>query len=95
MKKYLAIGHWAGNENITSVACEGTSIKNFRETLGGNSFVPWVIVTETKLDVLKKATEMTLFDEVKKLTTNYRVWNEVCDYIEQCLDIMEEKMAQV
>lgn len=93
MKRYLAIGHWTDNKNMVSIACTGTSIKNFRETLAGNCFVPYAIVTETKLEVLRTVSDMDLFDEVKKLTTNYRVWNDLCDYIEQCLDIMEEKMA--
>lgn len=25
------------------------------------------------------------------MTSNYRVWNDVADYIEQCCDIMQEK----
>lgn len=35
-----------------------------------------------------------LFNEVKKMTTNYRRWDDITEYIEQCFDIMEEKMAR-
>jgi len=38
---------------------------------------------------------MELFYIVKKLTSNYRKWNEVCEYINQCWEIMEEKLARV
>lgn len=94
MKKYLAIGHWDNNKNITSVAMECSTIKNFKDNLSGNGFIPYVIISEKKMEVLKTADCFNLFDEVKKLTGNYRKWNEICEYIEQCFDIMEEKMAR-
>lgn len=93
MKKYIAIGHWSGSENMTSVAMSTTSMKNFRDNLGGNAFIPYVIITEKKMEVLKNTDHFELWDEVKHLTTNYRKWNDICDYLEQCLDIMEKKMA--
>lgn len=93
MKKYLAIGHWYDSENIVSVAMETTSIKNFRDNLGGNGFIPFVIISEKKMEILKNIDSFDLFDEVKKMTGNYRKWNDICDYIEQCFDIMEEKLA--
>lgn len=94
MKKFIAIGHFDDSENMTSVAMCANNMKNFRQDLGGNGFIPWVIISEKKLEVLKNADCMALFDEVKKLTTNYRKWNDICEYIEQCLDIMEEKLAR-
>lgn len=36
---------------------------------------------------------MDLYDQVKKMTTNYRRWNDVVEYIEQCYDIMEDRMC--
>jgi len=93
MKKYLAIGHFADSNNMTSVAMECSSLKNFRDNLGGNAFIPWVVISEKKMDVLRTIDSFDLFDEVKKMTSNYRRWNDICDYIEQCFDIMEDKMA--
>jgi len=95
MKKYLAIGHFDDSENMTSVAMECTTMKSFRENLGGNGFIPYVVISEKKMEILKNTDSFNLFDEVKKLTTNYRVWNDICEYIEQCFDIMEEKLARV
>lgn len=94
MKKYLAIGHFKGNENITSVSMETTTKKSFQSNLQGNEFVAYVIISEKKFETLKKIDPcgMELFQEVKKMTTNYRKWEDVTDYIAQCFDIMEERM---
>lgn len=92
MKKYLAIGHFDDSKNMVSVAMKATSNKSFRETLSGNGFIPYVVISEKKMEVLKNVNSFDLFDEVKKMTSNYRRWNDICDYIEQCFDIMEEKM---
>lgn len=93
MKKYAAIGHFKGSENMVSVAMKSTTIKSFRENLYGNEFIPFCIISEKKFEVLKNADCMDLFEEVKKMTTNYRKWNDICEYIEQCSDIMEERLA--
>ena len=92
MKKYLAIGHFDDSKNMTSVAMASMSNKSFREDLAGNGFVPYVVISDKKMEVLKNTDSFDLFDEVKKMTSNYRRWNDICDYIEQCFDIMEEKM---
>lgn len=92
MKKYIAIGHWNDNKNMTSVAMKCNTNKNFRENLAGNGFIPYVVISEKKMEILKNTNDFDLFDEVKKMTSNYRIWNNICEYIEQCFDIMEEKM---
>lgn len=93
MKKYIAIGHFDDSQNMTSVAMSTTSNKNFREDCGGNGFIPWVVISEKKMEILRNVDSFELFNEVKKLTSNYRRWNDICEYIEQCFDIMEEKLA--
>lgn len=97
MKVYVAIGHFKDNENITSVALQQNTKKDFMIDLYGNEFVPYVVLTESmieKLRALIAADEcFGVYEQVKKLTTNYRVWNEVTDYIEQCFDILEDKLA--
>lgn len=90
MKKYIAIGHWTENENMTSVANTAMTMKNFRDDLGGNNFVPYVVISEKKFEKLLNGADV--WEEVKKLTSNYRKWNDITEYIAQCLDIMEEKM---
>lgn len=94
MKKYLAIGHFEDSENMTSVAMSNRDMKNFKSDLGGNGFIAWAIITEKRMETLRNLDEFELFYEVKKMTSNYRRWNDICDYIEQCFDIMEEKMAR-
>ncbi len=33
-----------------------------------------------------------IYEQVKKMTTNYRVWNDVADYLTECLDIITDKV---
>ncbi len=91
MKKYIAIGHWGENKNITSVANSSTTLKNFRDDLGGNDFIPWMILTEKSFFQIMNGADV--WQMVTKKVANYRKWNEVTEYIEQCLDIMEERMT--
>ena len=95
MKKYLAIGHFKESKNITSVAMECTTKKSFYESLLGNEFVPYAIITPKKMKTLESKLNdpfFGLWDEVKKLNSNYRTWDVLRDYIEQCFDIMKEKI---
>ena len=96
MKKYIAIGHFKGNDNMTSVAMKDVSRKSFEENLRGNEFVAWAVIGERKMNALRANIDdcFGLWDEVKKLTGNYRRWNDLLDYIEQCFDIIEEKVER-
>lgn len=94
MRKYLAIGHFKENKNITCVAMKSTTKKNFQQDLIGNGFVAFVVITEKRFESLKMLDRFDLFYEIKKMTSNYRVWNDVSDYIDQCLDIMEERLQK-
>ena len=93
MKKYLAIGHFKGSENMVSIAEQTNSVKAFRDDLRGNGFVPYMIITESKMNILKSANTESVFEEVKKSVSNYRVWLDVTDYIAQCFEIIEAKFA--
>lgn len=94
MKKYISIGHWKDNKNTTSVASTARTKEDFRETLGGNEFIPYVILTENRFNKVIELDTFDLFNEVKKMTSNYRKWDEVTEYINQCWDIMEEKLQR-
>lgn len=92
MNAYLAIGHFKNNENVTCIAMQQTTKKDFMRDCYGNEFVPWVVITEKTFERLSKCDdELAAWEIVKKLTSNYRVWNDVADYIEQCFDLMTEK----
>lgn len=94
MKTYSAIGHFKGNKNITSVVMRCANKKEFMKNLYGNSFVAYVVLTEEMVEKLSDKDGMEIYIQVKKLTTNYRVWNDVTDYIEQCLDIIKDRMKK-
>lgn len=89
MKKYLAIGHWIENTNITCVACKEGTKEAFRSTCHRNGFVPYVILTEKMLEKLQGMNcRHDVFEQVTKMTHNYRKWSDITDYIIQCMDII-------
>lgn len=93
MKTYVAIGHFKDSENITCVAMTQTSKKAFVVDCYGNAFVPYVVLTEKTLGKIQAcADSMDIWEQVKKMTTNYRVWDTVADYLDECFDIIEEKV---
>ena len=52
-----------------------------------------MVITEKTFERLsKRDDELAAWEIVKKLTSNYRVWNDVADYIEQCFDLMTEQL---
>lgn len=90
MNVYAAIGHFKGNENITCVALTQTTKKAFMNDCYGNEFVPYVVLTEKMLNKIQSCTD--IYEQVKKMTTNYRVWNNVADYLTECLNIIADKV---
>ena len=93
MKKYIAVGHFKGNDNLTSVAIQHKNLRAFRDDLIGNEFVAYAVMTEERFRRLDGLDTWTAWEEIKKMTPNYRKWNDVADYIGQCYDIMEERLA--
>ena len=95
MKKYVAIGHWYNNNNTTCFVGEADSIAEFRTDLKCNGFRVYVVLSDRKLAECKNANEFEIFEIIKKLTTNYRKWNEVVDYVEQCMGTIEYKFSRI
>lgn len=99
MNKYIAIGHYKKNTgleaNTRSVVMENNTLKEFQHDLRGNGFVAYVTFTEKHWNKLKDLDDaFDLFEAIKKLTANYRVWDEVTDYIAQCKDIIENRLTE-
>lgn len=95
MKKFVAVGHWAVNKNTTSVAEQGRTKADFAEMLKFNGFVAYSIISEEVFRSMKEMDCFAIYDAVKAVTPNYRKYNEVTDYIEQCYDIMETRLEEV
>ncbi len=85
---YAAIGHFKGSENMTCVASTNATKKAFQDDLRGNEFVAYAVLTEWMFGRLMSLKDFELYEQVKKLTSNYRKWNDLTDYIEQCSDII-------
>lgn len=93
MNTYLAIGHFKGSKNTTCIAMQQATKKDFMRDCYGNEFVPYVVITEkTFMRISSCDDDLAVWEIVKKLTSNYRVWNAVADYIDQCLGLMTEKL---
>ena len=89
---YAAIGHFKGSENTTCVASTNVTMRAFQHDLRGNEFVAYAVLTERLLDKLMSSEGFELYKQVQKLTSNYRRWDDLMDYIEQCSDIIADKM---
>lgn len=95
MNAYITIGHFKDSKNITTVALMQRTKKAFMRDCYGNDFVPYVVLTEAMVEKVLSMDSFALWDQVRKLTSNFRKWNEVTDYIEQCGDIIEAEIARV
>ena len=101
MKKFIIIGHFKGIKNITSVAISARTKGDVRNDCKGNEFIPWLILSEKDISKLKSIISNGIYEFegiyefVKKRTTNYHRWEDLTEYIEQCLDIMEEKLDKL
>ncbi len=95
MKAYIAIGHFKGSKNVTTVTLMQKTKKAFMRDCYGNDFVPYVVLTETMVEKVLKMDSFALWDQVRKLTSNFHQWDTVADYIEQCGDIIAAEIARV
>jgi len=97
MKIYATIGHWKDDKNIRSIVLTQNTKKDFMRDCYGNEFVPYVVMTEAMLDKIFNECEdgMDVYEQVKKMTTNYRVWNIVTDYIKQAGYLITDKVAEI
>lgn len=95
-EKEPLLGRFDIFQTSPSVAMTAYTKKDFMHNLYGNEFVPYVVLTESMIEkfrtLLAAGECFGVYEQVKKLTTNYRVWNEVTDYIEQCFDLIEERI---
>jgi len=96
MKLYAAIDHYKGadNKGTQAIVYRQNTKKSFMQDCQANGFVPYVVLTETMLDTLLNKDGAEVFAQVKKLTSNYRVWNEVTDYITSAGDIIAAKKGE-
>lgn len=95
MKKFVVIGHWREEKHATTcVVTVANSLEDARRECNANGFVDYVVIPEKKLETLKGMDSFELLREVEKMTTNCRKWDEIADYIERRMDVMEECIAK-
>ena len=96
-KIYAAIGHWKGNKDIHCVTLTQNTKKDFMADCVGNGLVAYLVLTEDTINKLtaENISNMEIFEQVRKMTTNYRVWNIVTDFIAQAGYIITEQVAEI
>ena len=82
----------AGGQNNELCVCSDWTLQGFREHDLCGEFVAYAVLTEWMFDRLMSLDGLDRWEQVKKLTSNYRKWRELDDYIEQCGDIIASKM---
>lgn len=90
MTKYIAIGHWDFNKNITCAASEAKTKKDFREELKANGFTAYITMSEQKLNEYKAA---DIFGRMEMIPSRNRHAIDIEDYLNECMDIIESKLA--
>lgn len=92
MKKFVAIGHWDSNKNITSVAGDNNNRKAFEEDLRNNVFVAYMIFSEQRISEYKEA---DIFGRLDMISSRNRHAMDVEEYLNECMDIIENKLAAI
>lgn len=90
MKVYVAIGYWKDDKhkNMRILAHQDSTKANFYKNCQGNGFAACAVLTESKVNEILAADIFDRWEMVKKLTNNYRKWNDLDDLFEQCADII-------
>lgn len=92
MKKFVAIGHWDSSKNITSVAGDSRDRKAFADDLKNNGFVAYMIFSEKKISEYKEA---DIFGKMDMISSRNRHAIDIEDYLNECMDIIEDKLAAI
>ena len=96
MHVYVAIGHFKDEANcMRIIAFADTTKANFYKNCQGNAFAACAVLTKKQVNNIINATDIfERWEMIKKLTNNYRKWNELDDLFEQCADLFIEKIEK-
>lgn len=92
MKKFVAIGHWDYTRNVTCVAGDANTRKEFESDLKGNGFVAYIIFSEKRVSEYKAA---DIFGRLDMIPSRNRHALDIEDYMNECMDIIENKLAAI
>ena len=92
MKKFVAIGHWDYSKNVTCVAGDASTRKGFESDLRGNGFTAYMVFSEQKIREYQAA---DVFGRLDMIPNRNRHAMDVADYMDECMDIIEGKLAAI
>ena len=92
MKKFVAIGHWDYSKNVTCAAGDARTMGEFKDDLKANGFTAWMVFTEEKVAAYKAA---DVFGRMDMISSRNRHCIDIEDYMNECMDIIENKLAAI
>lgn len=92
MKKFVAIGHWDYSKNVTCVAGDNSNRAAFENDLKANGFVAYMVFSEQRIAQYKAA---DVFGRLDMISSRNRHAMDVEDYLNECMDIIENKLAAI
>ena len=90
IRRYIAIGHWDTDSNITCTISWARSAKEFREECRANGFIVWAALSEGRIAQYYAADPLTRRDMAPAC---YHA-EDVRDCLEQCGDIIEQRFIE-
>ena len=90
MKKFVAIGHWDFSKNITCAVGDARTMSEFKQDLRGNGFIAYAVFAEEKVAAYKAADVFERMDMIN-FRNNHAL--DIKDYMDECMDIIEGKLA--
>lgn len=94
-KKYFAIGHFKKSKKITHFHGYGYSSKQqFLNELKMDSFTPYIIFTEKTYKNIRFANYQQIRDQVTRLTTNYRKYDLIAEYVNSNFGCLKDYFEQ-
>lgn len=97
MDVYIAIGYFKSKkDNITCVAYKDRSKKDFIDSLRSNEFVAYSVFSKYKMCQIEQAegNSFDLYNLMKGVSSSYKAAGLSADYLEQCLDIIQDKIEK-
>lgn len=81
MKKFIAIGRFQWNQYHQEIEIEANTVAEARHEAKANEFHVLTVLSEKMIEKLQKMNREERWEQVKKLTTNYRKWRMLEDRI--------------
>jgi len=97
LKKYIAIGYWGKKKNAHHhIVVAHDSLKAVRRDCKANDFIAQIVLTEENFRrIMGLEDNYTRLFEIKKLTSNFKIWNMLTNYLSQCSSDIDNQLTNI